>query len=83
MQNDKQSNKKELVGNVISDKMIKTAVVAVEVPKRHPSYNKEIKNTKKFKVHNTLGAKIGDRVRIGETKPISKDKAWIILEVLK
>ncbi|MBI4091543.1 30S ribosomal protein S17 [candidate division WWE3 bacterium] len=76
-------SKKMLIGKVVSDKMAKTVVVAVETPKRHPIYGKEIKNTRRFKAHNEVGAKLNDTVRIQESRPISKDKNWIVTEVVK
>lgn len=76
-------SKKQLTGQVVSDKMTKTVVVAVEVPKRHPLYGKELKNTRKFKAHNEKGAKLHDMVVIEECAPISKEKTWVVLEVLK
>lgn len=75
-------SKKQLVGKVVSDKMQKTVVVAVEVPKRHPIYKKMLKNTRKFKAHNEVGAKMNDMVRIEECKPLSKDKCFVVLEVI-
>jgi len=71
-------------GLVVSDKMNKTAVVAVVRLKRHPLYGRVQRVTKRFKAHDeTNDVKIGDRVRIMETRPISKDKNWRILEVLE
>lgn len=72
-----------LIGQVVSDKMAKTVVVAVEVPKKHPIYQKLIKNTRRFKAHNELSAKVGQRVKIEETAPISKDKHFKVTEILK
>ena len=66
---------------VVSDKMNKTAVVAVTRLKEHPIYRKRYKVTKKYKAHDEGNEyKIGDKVFIRETKPISKDKKWIIVE---
>jgi small subunit ribosomal protein S17 len=71
-------------GLVVSDKMDKTAVVAVVRLKRHPLYGRVQRVTKRFKAHDeTNDVKVGDRVRIMETRPISKDKNWRILEVLE
>lgn len=72
------------VGYVTSDKMDKTIAVTVEEFLRHPLYGKRVKRTKKFKAHdeeNTCG--IGDKVRIMETRPLSKDKRWRLIEVLE
>ena len=71
-------------GLVVSDKMNKTAIVAVVRLKRHPLYGRVQRVTKRFKAHDeTNDVKVGDRVRIMETRPISKDKNWRILEVLE
>ena len=74
--------KKHLTGTVKSAKMIKTAVVDVVHFQVHPKYLKRIKVNKSYPSHNLLGAKVGDRVRIEETKPISKTKRWQITKVL-
>ncbi|NLP43426.1 MAG: 30S ribosomal protein S17 [Peptococcaceae bacterium] len=69
-------------GKVVSDKMDKTIVVAVETKKRHPLYKKTMKLTKKYKVHDEKNeAKIGDTVVIMETRPLSKDKYWRLVEI--
>ncbi len=76
--------RKVRVGRVVSDKMDKTIVVAVESFKKHPLYSKRVKNTKKFKAHdeeNSCG--IGDTVRIMETRPLSKDKRWRLTEIIE
>jgi small subunit ribosomal protein S17 len=71
-------------GTVVSDKMDKTAVVAVVRLKRHPLYGRVQRVTKRFKAHDEANeCKIGDRVRIMETRPISKDKNWRILEIVE
>jgi small subunit ribosomal protein S17 len=76
--------RKERIGKVVSDKMDKTIVVAVETYKRHKLYNKRIKYTKKFKAHDEHNeAKIGDTVRIMETRPLSKDKRWRLVEIVE
>ncbi len=76
--------KKTFEGKIVSDKMQKTVTVAVEMFKRHPFYGRIIKNTKKFKARNeNLELKIGDLVRIEETKPLSKDVTWRVLEKLE
>lgn len=75
-------SKKTFSGKIISDKMQKTVVVSVDVPKRHPLYFKTIKNTKKFKARNEMDAKLGDVVVIEESKPYSKDVCWRVVEVL-
>ena len=73
--------RKQLVGTVVSDKMEKTVVVAVETKKRHPVYHKVVKKRKRFKAHDEVGAKIGDTVTIIESRPLSKDKRWKVLKI--
>jgi small subunit ribosomal protein S17 len=71
-------------GKVISARMQKTAVVQVERLARHPKYKRVIRSHSKFKVHDAKGeARVGDWVRIMETRPISKEKNWRIVEILK
>ena len=70
-------------GLVVSDKMDKTVVVAVETRKVHPLYKKAIKGTKKYKAHDGNNAcKIGDKVKIVETRPLSKEKSWRVAEII-
>ena len=79
----KQGLRKQRVGNVISIKMDKTIVVEFIVRVPHPKFKKVIKRTKKFYAHDENGeAAVGDRVRIEETRPISKIKRWRLAEVL-
>jgi small subunit ribosomal protein S17 len=74
---------KERVGVVVSDKMQKTVVVAVENRAPHPKYGKIVVKTRRYKVHDeTNHCKVGDRVRIQETRPLSKTKRWQVTEVL-
>uniref|UniRef100_A0A7C4XUR3 Small ribosomal subunit protein uS17 n=1 Tax=candidate division WWE3 bacterium TaxID=2053526 RepID=A0A7C4XUR3_UNCKA len=73
---------KIFVGKVTSNKMQKTVVVSVEITKRHPIYRKILKNTRKFKARDEMGAKMGDIVKIVETKPYSKDVTWKVLELV-
>lgn len=78
------TNRKTRVGRVVSDKMDKTAVVAVERTTRHPLYGKIIRVTKKYKVHDPENAcGVGDKVRIMETRPLSKEKRWRLVEILE
>lgn len=78
------NSRKVRVGNVVSDKMDKTVVVAVERTTRHPLYGKIIRKTKKYKVHDAGNeCKIGDKVRIMETRPLSKDKKWRLVEIME
>lgn len=77
-------HRKERIGIVVSDKMDKTIVVKVENLTRHPVYKRIVRRSKKFKVHDgEKKAKIGDRVKIAETRPISKEKRWRLIEVLR
>lgn len=76
--------RKTRVGKVISDKMDKTIVVAIETSVIHPLYGKIVKRTYKLKAHdenNECG--IGDKVRVMETRPISKDKRWRLAEIIE
>ena len=76
--------RKTAVGRVVSDKMDKTVVVAIQDSVKHPMYGKLIKRTVKRKAHdeeNQCG--VGDRVRIMETRPISKDKRWRLVEIIE
>lgn len=76
--------RKEQIGKVVSDKMDKTIVVAVETYKKHNLYHKRIRYTSKFKAHDENNqAKIGDTVRIMETRPLSKDKRWRLVEIVE
>ena len=76
--------RKERVGVVVSDKMDKTIVVAIRTRVKHPLYGKIMNRTKKFKAHdeeNQCG--IGDTVKIMETRPLSKDKRWRLVEIIE
>ncbi len=76
--------RKTRTGYVVSDKMDKTAVVSVETLVRHPLYQRTLRRTKKFKAHDEENAcRIGDKVKIMETRPLSKDKRWRIVEILE
>lgn len=77
-------NRKVRKGRVVSDKMDKTIVVAIETLVSHPLYGKSLKRTTKFKAHdenNECG--IGDTVKIMETRPLSKDKRWRLVEIME
>jgi len=75
---------KEREGLVVSDKMDKTVVVAIESRIPHPKYGKIVVRTKKYKAHDEDNqCKIGDRVRIRETRPLSRTKRWTIAEILE
>ena len=76
--------RKTRIGEVVSDKMDKTIVVAIKTKVRHPLYGKMVNRTRKFKAHdenNECG--IGDKVRIMETRPLSKDKRWRVVEIVE
>ncbi len=76
--------RKTRTGKVVSDKMDKTITVAVEDHVRHPLYNKIVKKTYKLKAHDeTNDAKVGDTVKVMETRPLSKDKRWRLVEVVE
>ena len=76
--------RKTRVGLVVSDKMEKTVVVSIERRVQHPVYGKMIRRTKKLKAHDeTNDAKTGDTVRIMETRPMSKDKRWRVVEIVE
>ena len=76
--------RKTRVGRVISDKMDKTVVVAVYENVKHPLYNKIVKRTYKLKAHDENNeCQVGDRVKVMETRPLSKDKRWRLVEVME
>lgn len=76
--------RKSKVGIVVSDKMDKTIVVQIVRKAKHPLYGKTVKITKKYKAHDEENvAKIGDKVLIAETRPLSKDKTWRLVEVVE
>jgi small subunit ribosomal protein S17 len=76
--------RKTRIGRVVSDKMEKTIVVAVETKVRHPLYGKTVNRTTKFKAHDENNeANINDRVLIMETRPLSKDKRWRLVEIVE
>jgi small subunit ribosomal protein S17 len=76
--------RKRLVGSVVSGKMDKTVVVKVERLQRHRLYRKVVKKSKKFKAHDAYNScQVGDVVRIVESRPLSKEKRWIVEEIVK
>ena len=76
--------RKTRIGMVVSDKMDKTIVVAIEDSVKHSLYNKVIKKTYKLKAHDENNeCKIGDRVKVMETRPLSKDKRWRLVEIIE
>ena len=76
--------RKTRMGKVVSDKMDKTIVVAVEDHVKHPLYNKIVKRTYKLKAHDENNeCKVGDTVKVMETRPLSKDKRWRLVEIME
>ena len=76
--------RKTRVGEVVSDKMDKTIVVAIEDNVKHPLYKKIVKRTYKLKAHDENNeCNIGDRVKVMETRPLSKDKRWRLVEIIE
>lgn len=81
---DERNRRKTRVGMVVSDKMDKTVVVALQDSVRHSLYGKSVKRTKKVKAHDEANeCNIGDKVRIMETRPLSKDKRWRLVNVVE
>lgn len=75
--------RKELVGKVVSNKMQKTVVVAVEGLSAHKKYEKPIVQTRKFKAHDPESkCQVGDRVRLRECRPLSKEKKWLVIDIV-
>jgi small subunit ribosomal protein S17 len=71
-------------GKVVSDKMDKTVVVLVQTLRRHPAYKKVVRHSARFKAHDEKNAcKVGDTVKIVETRPLSKEKRWRVVEILQ
>lgn len=78
------NERKTRIGKVVSDKMDKTVVVAVERLEQHPLYNKAVKKTSKFKAHDENNeCREGDIVKIMETRPLSKEKRWRVVEIIE
>ncbi len=76
--------RKTMIGTVVSDKMDKTIVVAVEDSVAHPIYKKTVKRTYKLKAHDEANeCKVGDKVEVMETRPLSKDKRWRLIKVVE
>ena len=81
---EKRNLRKVLIGTVTSDKMDKSVVVSVETSVRHPIYGKIVKRTYKLKAHDEENScKQGDRVKVMETRPLSKDKRWRVVEIIE
>ena len=79
----KKGKRAERIGVVSSDKMTKTVVVNVDRLVKHPIYRKYVRKRKKFMAHDETGAKIGDKVRIVETRPLSARKRWRVVEIIQ
>jgi small subunit ribosomal protein S17 len=78
------STRKERIGEVFSNKMDKTVVVKIERLDKHPVYHKYIRKSSKLKAHDAENkCRIGDKVRVRETRPLSKEKRWRVIEILK
>lgn len=84
MESVERNDRKVRIGKVVSDKMDKTIVVSIETLVSHPLYKKSVKRTTKFKAHDENNeCNIGDRVKIMETRPLSKEKRWRLVEILE
>ena len=84
MSEERISSRKTRVGKVISDKMDKTVVVAIEDRVAHPLYKKIVGRTYKLKAHDELNScGVGDKVKVMETRPLSKDKRWRVVEIIE
>lgn len=78
-----ENKRKSRFGKVISDKMDKTVIVAVDTPRRHPLYKKSIRRAVKYKAHDEKNqCRTGDTVRIEETRPLSREKRWRVAEIV-
>ena len=76
--------RRTMTGRVVSNKMDKTVVVVVETRKRHPLYRKVVRTTKRYKAHDEGNeCQIGDKVRIIESRPLSREKRWVVEEILE
>lgn len=81
--NVQKSRRTEKIGIVVSAKMLKTVVVQVERQMKHPIYKRYIRQRAKFMAHNETDCKVGDKVRISETRPLSARKRWRVVEVIQ
>ena len=77
------AHRSQKVGAVVSDKMMKTVVVRVDRLVRHTKYRRYVRRTSKFMAHDELGATVGDKVRIVETRPMSARKRWRVIEIVQ
>ena len=84
MNNERTTSRKTRVGKVVSDKMDKTVVVAIIDNVKHPLYKKIVKRTVRLKAHDEKNeCRVGDRVEVMETRPLSKDKRWRLVEIIE
>jgi len=77
------NNRRRIVGVVTSNKMTKTVVVEITRKFRHPLYRKVVHTSKRVKAHDEIGCQIGDEVQIVESRPLSRDKRWVVESVVK
>jgi small subunit ribosomal protein S17 len=77
------NNRRRIVGVVTSNKMTKTVVVEITRVFRHPLYRKVVHSSKRVKAHDEIGCQIGDKVQIVESRPLSRDKRWVVESVVK
>jgi len=77
------SKRRRFTGFVASDKMMKTVIVEISRTFRHPLYKKVIHKAKRVKAHDELGCRVGDQVKIVESKPLSREKRWVVEEIVK
>lgn len=77
------NRRRRMTGVVVSNKMMKTVVVEITRTVRHPLYRKVVHSTKRVKAHDELGCQIGDQVRIVESRPLSRDKRWVVEGIIK
>jgi small subunit ribosomal protein S17 len=77
------NNRRRITGVVTSNKMTKTVVVEITRKFRHPLYKKVVHTSKRVKAHDVIGCQIGDEVQIVESRPLSRDKRWVVVSILK
>lgn len=84
MEKNTRGDRKVRIGTVVSDKMDKTVVFQVERKTQHPIYKRVIKRTKRFKAHDENNkCRVGDKIKVMETRPLSKDKRWRVIEIIE
>jgi small subunit ribosomal protein S17 len=77
------NNRRRMTGFVTSNKMTKTVVVEITRTYRHPLYRKVVHASRRFKAHDELGCQVGDQVQIVESRPLSRDKRWVVESIVK